>query len=170
MANLRWGKADDARLTELWGTMPAKQIAEIIGNATKNAVIGRAHRLHLPVRKEPGTPRAKKRKHDPRVDYSLAKRFRRPRIVPAHVAKPKPPVEVPMPESLLLSIMELGNFTCKYPDDGERAVTFCGNPCASAAKPWCDFHLRVVYTAPQRRSGSHGFAIKRNFDLPEVVA
>lgn len=42
-----WKIEDDAALKSLWGLFPTRIIAEHLGT-TKNAVIGRAHRLRLP--------------------------------------------------------------------------------------------------------------------------
>ncbi len=166
-----WTAQFDAELTRLWADhrLAAKAIGEILG-VNKNQVIGRAHRLKLPMRRPVGASKSTKRKSDRRVDSFNPSRMRRPRIVPVHVAKPRPiPVEVPMPESLHLTIMELTNSTCKYPDDGERAVTFCGNPTEAGAS-WCPAHYRICYVTPDRRPRSERFVVKRNFDLPEVVA
>jgi hypothetical protein len=42
-----WKPEDDGTLKSLWGLFPTRVIAEYLGT-TKNAVIGRAHRLRLP--------------------------------------------------------------------------------------------------------------------------
>jgi len=42
-----WAEERDNLLIILWGLMPARLIGERLG-VTKNAVIGRAHRLKLP--------------------------------------------------------------------------------------------------------------------------
>jgi GcrA cell cycle regulator len=77
-----------------------------------------------------------------------------------------------MPESLHLTIMQLESHTCKYPDGAplDRPSTFCGVRCDNPLKPYCGFHLKLVYVVPDRRPRGERFAVKRNFDLPEVVA
>lgn len=42
-----WSYADDAKLRELWETTPSSKLAAIFGRS-RNAVIGRAHRMKLP--------------------------------------------------------------------------------------------------------------------------
>ncbi|MCB9958576.1 MAG: global cell cycle regulator GcrA-like protein [Rhodospirillaceae bacterium] len=49
-----WTDERIARLSELWGTgKSASEIAEILGGVTRNAVIGKAHRLGLSGRPSP---------------------------------------------------------------------------------------------------------------------
>ena len=45
---MSWNDEKVARLKELWGSgKTASQIAEILGGISRNAVIGKAHRLNL---------------------------------------------------------------------------------------------------------------------------
>ena len=45
---MRWNEEKVQKLKELWGKgNTASQIAEIIGGISRNAVIGKAHRLNL---------------------------------------------------------------------------------------------------------------------------
>ena len=45
---MSWNEEKISKLKELWGKgSTASQIAEIIGGITRNAVIGKAHRLNL---------------------------------------------------------------------------------------------------------------------------
>ena len=45
---MSWTEEKVAKLKELWGKgSTASQIAEIIGGISRNAVIGKAHRLNL---------------------------------------------------------------------------------------------------------------------------
>ena len=45
---MSWNEEKVAKLKELWGKgSTASQIAEIIGGISRNAVIGKAHRLNL---------------------------------------------------------------------------------------------------------------------------
>ena len=49
-----WTPERDARLRELWaGELSATLIAKEMGAISKNAVLGRVHRLHLPQRRPP---------------------------------------------------------------------------------------------------------------------
>ena len=45
---MSWTQEREEKLKELWGKgHTASQIAEILGGTTRNAVIGKAHRLNL---------------------------------------------------------------------------------------------------------------------------
>ena len=44
---MSWTEEKVNKLKELWGKGNASQIAEIIGGISRNAVIGKAHRLNL---------------------------------------------------------------------------------------------------------------------------
>ena len=48
IVNMSWTEEKVTKLKELWGKgQTASQIAEIIGGVSRNAVIGKAHRLNL---------------------------------------------------------------------------------------------------------------------------
>ena len=47
---MSWTDEKVAKLKELWGTTPASKISEILGGVSRNAVIGKAHRLNLQAR------------------------------------------------------------------------------------------------------------------------
>ena len=48
---MSWTEEKVAKLKELWGSgKTANQIAEIIGGVSRNAVIGKAHRMNLSVK------------------------------------------------------------------------------------------------------------------------
>ncbi len=56
---MSWTDEKVAKLKELWGKgNTASQIAEIIGGISRNAVIGKAHRLNLSakIKTRPATP------------------------------------------------------------------------------------------------------------------
>ena len=42
-----WTEEKVEKLKELWGNKTASEISQIIGNVSRNAVIGKAHRLNL---------------------------------------------------------------------------------------------------------------------------
>ncbi len=56
-----WTDEKVAKLKELWGKgNTASQIAEIIGGISRNAVIGKAHRLNLSAKIKPRTATSNK--------------------------------------------------------------------------------------------------------------
>ena len=63
---MSWTDEKVAKLKELWGKgSTASQIAEILGGVSRNAVIGKAHRLNLS-----GKIIAKKGSHNQKIDKS----------------------------------------------------------------------------------------------------
>ena len=63
---MSWTDEKVAKLKELWGKgNTASQIAEILGGVSRNAVIGKAHRLNLS-----GKIFAKKGSHNQKIDKS----------------------------------------------------------------------------------------------------
>ena len=63
---MSWTEEKVNKLKELWGKgQTASQIAEIIGGVSRNAVIGKAHRLNLSIKiKARSTIQASKAKKD----------------------------------------------------------------------------------------------------------
>ncbi len=126
-----WNSARVDLLKTLWADgLPANQIAAKLGEVTRNAVIGKAHRLGLPGRKTTSrTPR-------PRRTSPLCKpAFIRPR--------PVPPLDLPPASAaLMLSVSQLADGMCHWPVGDPRSLSFgfCGNRTAPGHQPYCDAH------------------------------
>ena len=156
-------------LTKLWAEgLSASQIATELGGVTRNAVIGKVHRLGLSGRgKAPA--QAKPRR--------AARQTRAPRrtVVQASVGnaalqqvfeEDADPVQLPqvrptsmdsmvIPMEQRRSILTLSEVTCKWPvgDPGSEGFYFCGAKC-DAGTPYCEAHARVAYQpASDRRRG-----------------
>ena len=66
---MSWTDEKVAKLKELWGSgKTASQIAEIIGGVTRNAVIGKSHRMNL-------SAKIKTRKATSNQSFDLRQRF-----------------------------------------------------------------------------------------------
>ena len=156
MSDAATGWTDDRveLLAKLWGEgLSASQIAAALGGGvTRNAVIGKVHRLGLSGRAKSATP--------------AAQRPSKPRPVPpaaeAGEIAPAPPRAVqgwsspstdmrwasePDPVSgQLVSILDLRDSMCKWPvgDPAKPDFGFCGGRAVSGL-PYCGHHCRMAY-------------------------
>ncbi|NNE59024.1 MAG: GcrA cell cycle regulator [Hellea sp.] len=149
-------------LTKLWAEgLSASQIAKKLGGVTRNAVIGKVHRLGLSGRAKPSRPKkvtgtraaARKRASNtatrPRVNKAVAK--------PAAPSAPPPPPPIeakPLPNGEYATILTIRDHMCKWPigDPMEDDFRFCGRK-NKVNEPYCEAHCSVAYQ-PSRRRGS----------------
>ncbi|HMP57360.1 MAG TPA: GcrA family cell cycle regulator [Novosphingobium sp.] len=105
---MSWTEERIDKLTKMWeGGATASQIADELGGVSRNAVIGKAHRLGLKARPSPVKPNEK-----PEAAPAAAKPAKPvPEVAPAAPARPAPkpvaaspaPVEPPAPASAALA-------------------------------------------------------------------
>ena len=87
---MSWTDERIAKLTKMWeGGATASQIAEDLGGVSRNAVIGKAHRLGLKARPSPVKPNEKSEAPVSKPAPAAAR--------PARAAKPAPPPPEPRP-------------------------------------------------------------------------
>lgn len=168
MAEAVTGWTDDRveLLGKLWGEgLSASQIAGILGGGvTRNAVIGKVHRLGLSGRGKTGQPAAA-RPPKPRLTASpepAPDGVGRDAPSEAESAAPEPPRvvgtavarsdEPNIPVSERVSILELRDSMCRWPlgDPASADFGFCGRRAASAL-PYCDAHCRIAYQPAAER-------------------
>lgn len=153
-----WSDEEDAILVKLWAEGVSFAVIAKALNArfkpihrTRNACVGRAHRLGLrratPTYRQ-SAPRQKK------VRAPSAPRLR-PRLSAAIVEPPPilPPIGV-------TDIVEAAAGTCRFMcGDPKQAHQFCGHP----GEPWCPAHRAVVYgrNADAPPTGHVGQALRR---------
>jgi len=144
-------------LKKLWSDgLSASQIATQLGGVSRNAVIGKVHRLSLSGRAKPAAtgPRP------PRKPRAAASPPRHPRAyiagntalkVHAHPAPRRAPNPVPIedlvvPISLNVSLVALNDQMCKWPigDPGAEGFHFCGHRNFNGL-PYCEYHSRLAY-------------------------
>ncbi len=141
-------------LKKLWADgLSASQIANQLGGVTRNAVIGKVHRLGLSGRAKstrPAAPRPKRTRSAPRSGASRPQTVgsaalkMQPDASPAPDPAPLPDVVVPM--SRRASIMQLNDRTCRWPigDPSSDDFHFCGCP-SDPGSPYCEYHARIAY-------------------------
>ena len=150
-------------LKKLWADgLSASQIAGELGGITRNAVIGKVHRLGLSGRaKAPSSSVPRQRKPRAASQYSRPRPAMRGNTALAHHALPYLD-SLPEPEPELLdniipigqrcSILQLTDATCRWPigDPSAADFFFCGgNPVNNL--PYCAYHSRVAYQPVQDR-------------------
>jgi GcrA cell cycle regulator len=147
-------------LKKLWlDGLSASQIAKQLGGVTRNAVIGKVHRLGLSGRAAPSQPARPvfKAPRPPRPASTPA-----PRRVEAQAAQPAPqPIYYPeAPGSA--TVLTLGAHMCKWPigDPATDNFTFCGRRAGDG--PYCGEHARVAYQPQQQRKRTGATELARS--------
>ena len=150
-------------LKKLWGEgLSASQIAGRLGGVSRNAVIGKVHRLGLSGRAT--TSRMKSHRPRARAANANAKRVAKARFAtvgnPALRALYHPDAEpfVPAAEELEIPIAErktiqtLTECSCRWPigDPQLSDFHFCGKTKVPGL-PYCEFHARRAFQPPQPR-------------------
>lgn len=163
-----WTDERVALLKKLWAEgHSASQIAKQIGNVTRNAVIGKVHRLGLAGRSTPSRPA--KRPARPRQQRTMLPSAPRPR--PNAYT---PPVLTVVLEPLRFAdgstatVLTLRDDMCKFPigNPDEADFAFCGR--VSCHGPYCTDHARVAYQpshAKRRRVDSQPDELRRMLRL-----
>ena len=165
-------------LKKLWAEgHSASQIAKELGGVTRNAVIGKVHRLGLSGRATPSRPV----KRPPRLARP------KPRLQPdGSVIMPKP-ARVPMMDAPLrtaekaamvaalppqmladgeaATILTLRDSMCRWPigDPVDPKFAFCGRKSSSG--PYCEEHAKVAFQPPKKRERK-----KSEYDYVRKVA
>ncbi len=147
-------------LKKLWADgLSASQIAGELGGVTRNAVIGKVHRLGLSGRAKPSSSGAKRAKRVAKTGgYGSRSRggYRGGAVVPGSGANSsRHSIEdIPVPESKKLCLVEISEKTCKWPhgDPASDDFHFCGHPPKDDG-PYCEYHARLAYqpVAERRR-------------------
>ncbi|MEM7728210.1 MAG: GcrA family cell cycle regulator [Pseudomonadota bacterium] len=169
-----WTEDRVATLSKLWADgLSASQIAKQLGGVTRNAVIGKVHRLGLSGRAKPSRPKPAKPaapKATPAAAMSAsakAKPARAEKPAAAKAAKKEAapatlPVSVeaplkakPLKDGSYATILTLTDHMCKWPigDPTNDEFRFCGRK-TDPEEPYCKAHSMVAYQPSRRRNSS----------------
>ena len=157
---MSWTEEKVNKLKELWGKgNTASQIAAIIGGISRNAVIGKAHRLKLSgkiikkVKANSSTISNFEEKNN------IQKRSRKVKFRSLLLDKNFEPAKN-------LSLEELNENTCKYmeghPD--ENTSSFCGRKTVEKFS-YCPLHLMIVF----QPKGKKDEVIDKDEEVPQFI-
>ena len=143
-----WTDERVEQLKSLWTEgLSASQIARALGGVTRNAVIGKVHRLGLAGRATPT------RSDRPRLPSA-------PKVSMRTYA-PEPPVVEEDPLTLEdgshATVLTINDRMCRWPigDPAENEFHFCGRKPKNGS-PYCEAHARKAYQPQQARTRDKG--------------
>tara|TARA_A100001011_G_scaffold396475_2_gene494432 strand:- start:173 stop:667 length:495 start_codon:yes stop_codon:yes gene_type:complete len=147
---MSWNDEKVAKLKELWGKgSTASQIAEIIGGISRNAVIGKAHRLNLSAKiKTRNNPKNYDLSNQVNKRNDSAARGRKSKFKSLIIEKNFEPEN---PKQL----EELDENSCKWPigHPNEKSFYFCGRSSLKDFS-YCKLHLLYAYQPKGKKDDS----------------
>ena len=159
---MSWTEEKVAKLKELWGKgKTANQIAEIIGGISRNAVIGKAHRLNLSAKIKTRTATTNQNFENSQDNKNTkSNKGRKNRFKSLIIEKDFEPEN---PKQL----EELDENSCKWPigHPNEKSFYFCGRTSLKDFS-YCKLHLLYAYQPKNKKDGSSN---KNKDDVPEFI-
>ena len=157
---MSWTDEKVNKLKELWGKgQTASQIAEIIGGVSRNAVIGKAHRLNLSSKIKTKSAVQPIKNYIKNENSNLNFKGKRGKFKSLLLDKNFEPAKN-------LCLEELTEDTCKYMEGNpnESDASFCGRKNVEKFS-YCPLHLMVVF----QPKGKKEDVIDKNDEVPKFI-
>ena len=157
---MSWTEEKVEKLKKLWGMgNTASQIAEIIGGISRNAVIGKAHRLNLSAKIKQRSSVSNRISNTKFDSTKIKKQGRKGKFKSLLLDKYFEPAKN-------LNLEELNDQTCKYMEGhpNEHDASFCGRKNVEKFS-YCPLHLMIVF---QPKGKKEDFTDKED-DVPQFI-
>ena len=157
---MNWTEEKVEKLKELWGKgNTASQIAEIIGGISRNAVIGKAHRLNLSAKIKKRSVLSNQISNEKFDSANIKKQGRKDKFKSFLLDKNFEPAKN-------LNLEELNDQTCKYMEGhpNEQDASFCGRKTVEKFS-YCPLHLMIVF----QPKGKKEDLTDKEDDVPQFI-
>ena len=157
---MSWTQEKDEKLKQLWEKWhTASQIAEILGDTTRNAVIGKAHRLKLAARapsKKSQSTRKEVASGEHKGEKQISRKSRFKSLLLDKNFEPENPKK----------LEELGDRNCRWPigHPDQEGFYFCGRSPIEGFS-YCKLHVLYAFQ-PKNPKEEH---INKEDDVPAFI-
>ncbi len=157
---MSWTEEKVNKLKEMWGKgQTASQIAEIIGGVSRNAVIGKAHRLNLSSKIKTKSSNLNKKNYSNQNNNQIQFKGKKSKFKSLLLNKN-------FEAAKNLTLEELTEDTCKYMEGNpnEKDASFCGRKNVEKFS-YCPLHLMIVF----QPKGKKEDVIDKDEEMPKFI-